>query len=147
MQLTSVFINNSTIPSKYTCDGEDVNSPLNISDVPPEAKSLVLIVDDPDAPKGTWTHWVVVNIDPKTDAFQEDSVPPRSLQTITSFGKLGWGGPCPPSGMHHYHFKLYALDIEKLDVSGTAEVKQIIEAMAKHIISATQLIGLYQRGV
>ena len=146
MQLTSVFLNNSPISSKYTCDGEDVNPPLTMNDVPTGAKSLVLIVDDPDAPKGTWTHWVVVNINPKTTIIKEDSVPEGSLQTKTSFGKAGWGGPCPPSGVHHYHFKLYALDVEKLDVPSTAEVKQIIEAMAKHIQAATQLIGLYQRG-
>jgi Raf kinase inhibitor-like YbhB/YbcL family protein len=107
---STAFTQNGSIPSKYTCDGSDVNPPLMFENVPPEAKSLALIVDDPDAPAGTWVHWVVWNIDPAVKEIKENSLPPGAQQGISDFRKRGYGGPCPPGGTHRYFFKLYALD-------------------------------------
>ena len=103
MKITSsAFQNNAKIPSKYTCDGENVNPPLQFLDVPNDAKSLVLIVDDPDAPSKTWVHWVVYNIGTKTSEVKGNSVPEGGIEGMTDFGKPGYGGPCPPSGVHRY---------------------------------------------
>jgi len=139
-----VFSNNELIPKKYTCDGEDVNPPLKISEVPEEAKSLVLIVDDPDAPMGTWVHWTVWNIDPKTVEIPENSVPEGAVEGITDFGKPGYGGPCPPSGTHRYFFKLYALDTT-LDLDSNAKKTDIEKAMKDHILEKAELVGVYSR--
>ena len=108
MQITSqAFSNNRSIPQKYTCEGDDVNPPLAIQNISEKTKSLALIVDDPDAPGGMWVHWVVFNIK-VTDTIDEDSVP--GTKGINDFRKKDYGGPCPPSGTHHYYFKIYALD-------------------------------------
>jgi len=139
-----VFKNKGLMPVKYTCDGADVNPPLIISDVPEGAKSLVLIVDDPDAPAGTWVHWTVWNINPKTEEIAENSVPADSVEGITSFGKYGYGGPCPPSGAHRYFFKLYALDTA-LDLDKEAKAPDIEEAMAGHVLAKAELMGKYSR--
>lgn len=139
------FKDNERIPSQYTCDGENVNPPLEISDVPSEAKSLVLIVDDPDAPGKTWVHWVVWNIDPTTTEILENSVPIRAVEGMTDFGKPGYGGPCPPSGTHRYFFKLYALDT-LLDISSQATKADVEKAMEGHMLTQATLIGLYSRG-
>ncbi len=136
------FKNNEVIPSKYTCDGEDINPPLIISGVPNNTASLVLIVDDPDAPGGTWVHWTLLNIDPKTTEIAEDSVPKGAIEAMTDFGSPGYGGPCPPSGTHRYFFKLYALDVVlSLNLSATA--KDIYQAMEGHVTSSAELVGLY----
>jgi Raf kinase inhibitor-like YbhB/YbcL family protein len=103
------FGQNQKIPRKYTCDGDDVNPPLKIEQLPSGAKSLALIIDDPDAPNGTWDHWVVWNIH-STDKIEENAVP--GTEGTNSFGKHSYGGPCPPSGTHRYFFKVYALDAE-----------------------------------
>ena len=109
LELTSsAFKNNEMIPSKYTCQGEDINPELEIKNIPDGTKSLVLIVDDPDAPMGTWVHWVVFNIPNTVEKIKENSMP--GVGGINNFGKLNYGGPCPPSGTHRYFFKLYALD-------------------------------------
>ena len=109
MQISSPeFTNNQKIPSKFTCNGVNYNPLLIFSGVPREARSLVLIVDDPDAPVGTWVHWVVYNISPSVKEVKEKSVPQGGIEAVTSFGKPGYGGPCPPSGTHRYFFKLYA---------------------------------------
>ncbi|MBW2992325.1 YbhB/YbcL family Raf kinase inhibitor-like protein [Candidatus Woesearchaeota archaeon] len=142
LKLTSpVFENNGNIPAKYTCQGDDVNPELSIEGIPGGTKSLVLIVDDPDAPMGTWDHWVVWNIKP-TDKIKENSVP--GVQGMNDFGKHDYGGPCPPSGTHRYMFKLYALDTE-LDIDESAHKKDVEKAMEGHILAKTQLIGLYQK--
>lgn len=138
------FENNSRIPEKYTCDGEDINPPLEISGTPENAQSLVLIVDDPDAPMGTWVHWTVWNIDPKTAEISEDSVPKEAIQGLTDFGQPGYGGPCPPSGTHRYFFKLYALNI-KLDLPKNSNKAAVEKAMREYILTQTELIGLYGR--
>jgi Raf kinase inhibitor-like YbhB/YbcL family protein len=138
------FKHNDSIPSKYTCDGADVNPPLAIENAPLSAKSLVLIVDDPDAPAGNWVHWVVWNIDPTTDAIRENTVPSGALQGINDFRKHDYGGPCPPSGTHRYFFKLYALDV-MLNLGPKANKTELERAMKGHIVAQGVLIGLYGR--
>lgn len=137
------FENNRDIPAKYTCDGDNVNPPLEISDVPEETKSLLLIVDDPDAPMGTWIHWTVWNINPQTKAIEENSVPQGATEGMTDFGQPGYGGPCPPSGTHRYFFKLYALDTA-LQLDSSAKVNDLETAMEGHILAQAELIGLYR---
>lgn len=141
---SSAFSHNQAIPAKYTCNGENINPPLSILDVPQNAKSLVLIMDDPDAPAGTWVHWIVWNIDPTTKEIAENSVPAGAIQGKTSFGSVGYGGPCPPSGTHRYFFKLYALDAT-LSLSPSAIKPDLEKAMNGHILEKTELIGLYSR--
>jgi Raf kinase inhibitor-like YbhB/YbcL family protein len=130
------------IPSKYTCDGENINPQLNISGIPEDTESLVLIVDDPDAPAGTWIHWTVWNIDPETEEIAEGSVPGGAIEGVTDFGVAGYRGPCPPSGTHRYFFKVYALDIT-LDLDATATAKDVEDAIQDHILDSAELIGLY----
>lgn len=136
-----VFENNKLIPAKYTCDGEDVNPPLTIDGAPDETKSMVLVVDDPDAPMGTWDHWIVWNI-PPTKKIEENTVP--GTEGINDFRKHSYGGPCPPSGTHRYFFKVYALDA-KLDLSSNSRKKYVEKAMQGHILAKGELVGLYRR--
>lgn len=146
LSLTSpVFGHLKTIPKKYTCDGENINPPLEISGVPQEAKSLALIMDDPDAPHGTWVHWVMWNIDPKTIGIAEDSVPSGAVEGMTSFGEPGYGGPCPPDREHRYFFKLYALDSD-ISLPSSVTKEQIEAELDGHVLGLTELIGLYERG-
>jgi Raf kinase inhibitor-like YbhB/YbcL family protein len=146
MKLTSpAFENNGNIPSKYTCDGEDTSPELVIEGVPENAKSLALIVDDPDAPAGTWVHWLAWNIVPDTGKISEGSVPGGVTQGTNDFGKPDYGGPCPPSGTHRYFFKLYALDIT-LDLPQGVTKQQLEQAMQGHVLEQATLTGLYQRG-
>ncbi|RMF54541.1 YbhB/YbcL family Raf kinase inhibitor-like protein [Candidatus Woesearchaeota archaeon] len=137
---SAAFEHNGLIPKKYTCDGADVNPPLSIDNIPKGARSLVLIVDDPDAPSGTWVHWVVWNI-PLGD-IKENSVP--GTQGLNDFKKKSWGGPCPPSGTHRYFFKAYALDTI-LNISPNSRKHDVEKAMQDHIIARGELIGLYSR--
>jgi len=138
------FKNNASIPRHYTCDGKDVNPPLVIRGVPDGAKSLALIVDDPDAPMGTWVHWVVWNIDPATTQIGENSVPAGAQQGKNDFRKMSYGGPCPPSGTHRYFFKLYALDT-KLNLNANSTKADVEKAMSGHILGDAQTMGLYKR--
>lgn len=140
------FKQNETIPSKYTCDGADVNPPLVIRNVPQGARSLALIVDDPDAPAGTWVHWVLWNIGPKTTMIDENSVPSAARQGMNDFRKRDYGGPCPPSGTHRYFFKLYALDTMP-DLGPDATKASLERAMRGHIIAHAELIGTYTKEV
>lgn len=145
MELTSnAFTHNGNIPTLYTCEGQDVSPPLRISNVPSNAKSLVLIVDDPDAPSKTWLHWLVYNIDPSADDVSEGTVPEGGLEGETDFGSTEYGGPCPPSGTHRYRFKLYALD-SSLDLDEGESFDVVEEAMHRHIIDETELVGLYKK--
>lgn len=144
MKIKSIFANNERIPIKYTCDGDDINPPLEIFDIPENAKSLVLIVDDPDAPVGTWDHWVLFNIDTAIAKIDEDSIPRGAIQGKNSWERNDYGGPCPPSGTHRYFFKLYALNTI-LDLNKNAEKVDVERAMRQHIIGKTELIGLYSR--
>jgi Raf kinase inhibitor-like YbhB/YbcL family protein len=135
------FENNQLIPVKYTCDGDNVNPPLTIEGAPDETRSLVLIVDDPDAPMGTWDHWVVWNI-PPTDKIEENTVP--GTEGRNSARKHSYGGPCPPWGTHRYFFKVYALDAE-LELKLDSDKKDVEKAMQGHILARGELIGLYRR--
>ena len=134
-----VFYNNNMIPRKYTCDGDNVNPPLYVREVPKETKSLALIVDDPDAPSGTWEHWNVWNI-PPTKRIEENSVP--GVEGTNDFGKHAYGGPCPPSGTHRYFFKVYALD-NMLSLQVHSKKKDIEEAMKDHVLAKGELVGVY----
>ena len=144
MKLTTDFEHNGNIPSKYTCDGEDLAPELIISEVPKETKELVLIVDDPDAPMGTWVHWLVYNLPASTTKIDAKNLPTGSKEGITDFGRIGWGGPCPPNGQHRYFFKLYALD-KNLDLPAGVTKPQLEHAIKDNIIEKTELIGLYKR--
>jgi len=141
---SSAFENNSNIPSKYTCDGQDINPPLSISGIPENAQGLILIVEDPDAPMGTFCHWTMWNISPQVTEISENSVPEGATEGQTDFGKTGYGGPCPPSGTHRYFFKLYALDV-KLDLNEGAGKTEVERAMEGHVLGGAELIGLYSR--
>ena len=136
------FENNKLIPKKYSCDGEEVNPPLTVKGIPKKAETLALIVDDPDAPRGTYDHWIVWNI-PPTDAITENSVP--GTEGLNSSGQHSYDGMCPPSGTHRYFFKVYALDA-KLELKPDQTKKKDLEkAMQGHILAKGELIGLYQR--
>lgn len=148
---SSVFNHNEYIPSKYTCEGENHNPPLTFSKVPENAQSLALIVEDPDAPSKTFTHWLIYNIPPASNAaspatlqIHENQVPRASMQGMTDFGKVGYGGPCPPVGTHRYFFKLFALD-SMLDVPQEATKQEVEEAMKGHVLDFAELIGLYEK--
>jgi len=143
MEIISVFEQGQAIPEQYTADGEDVNPPLEIIGIPDETKSLVLIVDDPDAPVGLWVHWLVFNI-PIIDKIKENSVPKDSIQGTNSWGRTEYGGPDPPSGVHRYFFKVYALDIE-LNLEPSTEKEDIEKDMEGHILDHAELMGVYGR--
>lgn len=142
--ISTAFGHQQPIPAAYTCNGDNVNPPLQFLDVPDNAKSLVLIVDDPDAGAGTWVHWLVFNIEPRTLGVEEDNKVSSGTEGMTSFGRRGYGGPCPPSGTHRYFFKLYALDT-LLDLPETADKKTVEQAMQGHILDQAELIGLYSQ--
>jgi Raf kinase inhibitor-like YbhB/YbcL family protein len=139
------FQNNGNIPRQYTCDGKDINPPLMIANCPQGTKSLSLICDDPDAPVGTWVHWVIWNIDPSTKEIKENIVPTGAIVGVNDFRKHSYGGPCPPSGTHRYFFKVYALDT-MLGISPNASKADLEKAMKGHILAQGELIGLYKRG-
>ena len=141
---STAFQNNGFIPSQYTCDGRDINPPLVVENVPAGTKSLALIVDDPDAPMGTWVHWVAWNLSPAIKEIKENDTPKGSVPGLNDFQKKSYGGPCPPSGTHRYFFKLYALDTA-LDLPSGAKKADVEKAMKGHIISQAQVIGLYKR--
>jgi Raf kinase inhibitor-like YbhB/YbcL family protein len=143
------FVQGKMIPAKYTCDGQNISPPLAWDSVPAGTKSLALISDDPDAPAGTWVHWVVYNLSANLLGLNEnipatDSVPGGGKQGISDFGKPGYGGPCPPGGTHRYFFKLYALDTV-LALSGQVTKKQLEAAMKGHILGQGELMGKYAR--
>ncbi len=147
--LKSIFSNNERIPIKYTCDGDDVSPPLSWEGQLDDVVSYVIIVDDPDAPIGVFTHWTLYNIPNSLDSLPENI--PREketkygLQGINDFGRIGYGGPCPPRGKpHRYFFKLYALDT-KLDLPPGSNKSNLLGAMKGHILAETQLIGIYGR--
>lgn len=154
MTLTSpAFEHGSQIPSKYTCEGDDSSPPLKWDGVPEGTKSLVLIVDDPDAPdpaapKRVWVHWVVYNISPDTKSLPENAsrtgLPPDIVPGVNDFKRTSYGGPCPPIGRHRYLHKLYALDTT-LDLK-KATKSEIEQAMKGHVLASTELIGTYQKG-
>ncbi len=151
MKLTSTaFAEGDTIPKKFTCDGDDISPPLRWEGVPASAVSLALICDDPDAPRGTWVHWVLFNLPPELTELPEN-VPPQkepsilASQGINDFQKIGYGGPCPPPGKpHRYYFKLYALD-RRLDLEAGVTKAQVEAMMKGHVLAEGQLMGTYGR--
>ncbi|MFH1283980.1 MAG: YbhB/YbcL family Raf kinase inhibitor-like protein [Candidatus Peregrinibacteria bacterium] len=145
MKISSPAFNfNEAIPSKYTCDGESISPPLQVSELPENTKSLALVVDDPDALSGTWIHWLVWNIDPQTTEIKENSVPQGAVQGTTSSGKTAYGPPCPPSGTHRYNFRIYALD-STLDLTPSANISDFYDAIKPHILNSAELMGVYSR--
>ena len=138
------FGQGEAIPARYTCDGNDTSPALVIAKAPPAAKTLALIMDDPDAPVGTWVHWVVWNIPAQTREIPESGLPPQAVQGKNSWPRTGYGGPCPPSGTHRYFFKVYALDTA-LHL-GPSTTKAVLEkAMEGHILAKGELMGTYRR--
>lgn len=133
------------IPAKYTCDGQDISPPLHWSDVPQGTQSFALIMDDPDAPVGIWVHWILFNLPADLRDLPEKAAPPKgSLEGKNSWGRLGYGGPCPPGGTHRYFFKLYALDTT-LNLASGASKEQLLKAMEGHILGQAELMGVYSR--
>jgi hypothetical protein len=150
MKITSTaFEEGGMIPRKYTCDGEDVSPPLAWTGVPEAAKTIALISDDPDAPMGTWVHWVLFNL-PASEKGLPEAVPTDkelkngAKQGRNDFRRIGYGGPCPPGGTHRYFFKLYALDAV-LNLPAGATKAELIKAMEGHILAQGQLMGKYRR--
>lgn len=146
---SSAFTEGDMIPKEHTCDGPDVSPPLSWGSLPENAKTLALICDDPDAPMGTWVHWVIFNI-PAGRSGLPENVPPHpelesgAKQGKNDFGRIGYGGPCPPGGTHRYYFKLYALDAE-LGLDPGATKSHLLAAMEGHILDQGQLMGRYRR--
>lgn len=145
MKITSpVFQEGGTIPEKFSKNGQNVSPELRIEGIPAEAKGLALIVDDPDAPVGLFTHWLVWNLDPKTNDIAEGSAPNGSVQGKNDFGEIGYGGPQPPSGTHRYYFKVFALN-RTLDLKAGAKRREVDAAMKGHVIAQGQLMGRYSK--
>ncbi|MBW8308942.1 MAG: YbhB/YbcL family Raf kinase inhibitor-like protein [Candidatus Paracaedibacteraceae bacterium] len=147
LSLTSaVFQEGEVIPSRYTCEGENISPPLQWEGVPSEVESFVLIMDDPDAPAGVWDHWILFNLPKDLRNIQENerNFSSDTKKGINSWGKLDYGGPCPPSGAHHYFFKLYALS-KKLELRDASRKSEIEKAMRGHILAQAQLVGVYKK--
>jgi len=150
LELTSAaFGSGEAIPARYTCDGEDISPPLAWGDSPPGTGSFALIMDDPDAPAGTWVHWVLYNLPAEGRSLSEavpsdGDLPDGGRHGQNNWRRLGYGGPCPPSGTHRYFFKLYALDVT-LDLDAGATQKELSQAMEGHILAEGQLMGTYTR--
>jgi Raf kinase inhibitor-like YbhB/YbcL family protein len=148
---SSAFENMKEIPTKYTCKGQDISPPLSFLHVPKEAKSLVLIADDPDAPdpkapKMTWVHWVLYNIPPDTDGLKEavKKLPAGTKEGLSDWKRTGWGGPCPPIGRHRYFFKLYALSEMLPDLKSPTK-NELLKALEGKVIAQAELVGTYQK--
>ena len=145
IKLTSpVFKNRENIPKKFTCQGQDINPELEIAGIPKGTKSLALIMDDPDAPGGTFVHWLLWNIDPKRKKIEENSLPKEATVGINSWDKNSYGGPCPPSGTHRYFFKLFAIDTQ-LELGANNKKTDLLNEIQKHKLAQTELVGLYKK--
>ncbi|MEE9132763.1 MAG: YbhB/YbcL family Raf kinase inhibitor-like protein [Gemmatimonadota bacterium] len=147
---SSAFEDGGFIPARHTCEGEDLSPPLKWANVPGDSKSLAIICDDPDAPAGTWVHWVTYDMSPTLSELPE-GIPPSEItpdgakQGVNDFRRTGYGGPCPPpGGPHRYFFKLYALDIEPGLPAGASKA-DLLRVMEGHVLGEGQLMGLYQR--
>ncbi len=153
LNVTSSFKNGEFIPKKYTCEGEDISPELVITDIPANAKAIAIICDDPDAPVGTFVHWVLWNLPVKgakvvvaENVKKVDKLADGTRQGYNDFGKVGYNGPCPPRGHgpHHYHFKVYALDTT-LDIKENVKKADLEKAMKGHILAQGEIVGLYER--
>lgn len=146
---STAFNEGGMIPKKYACDGQDLSPPISWSGIPDAAKSIALIADDPDAPMGTWVHWVVYNLPANITGLPEGVPPQKTItnngrQGTNDFRRIGYGGPCPPGGTHRYFFKVYALDIE-VNLDAGATKAQLLKAMEGHLLAEGELMGRYQR--
>jgi|SRR3989344_3990039 len=141
---TKAFKDGEEIPAEYTCDGNDISPELVFSDIPRETKSLALIVDDPDSPVGVWNHWTIWDIPPNIAGLKKGEVPQNAREGVTSFGGVGYGGPCPGKGRHRYFFKLYALD-SVLELPQKSSKEELIESMLGRIIAEAEVYGTYER--
>ena len=150
LQITCpVFAHGEMIPDRYTCKGEDISPQLRWTGVPSDARSLALIFDDPDAPMGTWVHWVIYNLPPERGELPEkvaaaNPIKGGGVQGANSWGRIGYGGPCPPSGTHRYFFRLYALDTT-LSLKEGATKTQVVKALEGHILDECELLGKYSK--
>ncbi len=147
--VSEAFKEGANIPSEYTCDGKNISPALSWNGIPEETKSIALIMDDPDAPSGTFVHWLLYNLPSETKKLEkgfpkEDIFRDGTTHGKTSFGNIGYGGPCPPSGSHRYYFRIYAID-KKLDLLPRATRNQIDDAIKGHIIAKGELMGRYKR--
>lgn len=148
---SSGFSHGERIPRRYTCEGEDLSPPLAWSDAPDGTASLVLLCDDPDAPRGTWHHWAAYDIPPDTASLEEgyptDAAVGKVHQAVTDFGRTGYCGPCPPPGhgTHHYFFKLLALDVARLELPAGAKCEDVEKAAEPHVLARAELMGTYSR--
>ncbi|CAH2031378.1 YbhB/YbcL family Raf kinase inhibitor-like protein [Trichlorobacter ammonificans] len=138
------FRHGEAVPARHTCDGHDSSPPLLIANVPARTRSLALIMDDPDAPSGTWVHWLVWNLPAATREIAENGLPREAVQGRNSWRRNGYGGPCPPSGSHRYVFRLFALDVT-LRLGAAADRSELEQVMSGHILAHTELMGTYQR--
>lgn len=148
MTLSSpAFAAGGRIPAKYTCEGDDISPPLAWTGVPKEARSLVLLCDDPDAPAGTWHHWAIYDLASAADGLGEDYPTDAAHQAVNDFRRGGYGGPCPPPGhgTHHYHFRLLALSVARLEVKPGARCAAVAAAAAPHVVARAELVGTYSR--
>ncbi len=142
---SAAFRDGGVIPRDYTCDGRDISPPLLVANVPRAAKSLALIMEDPDSMAGNWIHWTLWNIDSHVDTIEENELPKNTVTGVNDFGKHGYGGPCPKEGTHRYYFRLYAID-SALDLQPhLTQAHTLREAMGSHIIAETELMGRYRR--
>lgn len=142
--MSPAFSDGEAIPTKYTEDGKNISPALEIIEVPNACHSLVLIMEDPDAPSGNWVHWLLWDIDPKDSLLEEGKKPLTAKEGLNDFGFWGYGGPCPPSGTHRYFFRLYALS-EKLNLAEGADKASLIKAMAGKVLESSELMGTYSR--
>ena len=141
---SSAFTANEAIPSDFTCDGAEKTPPLSWSNVPADAKSIAILVDDPDAPKGTFTHWIVTNIPPSDTSLSEGgSLPTGATAATNDKGATGYAGPCPPTGTHHYHFRVFALDTTLTQPATRADFLREIKG---HVLAKGELVGTYTKG-
>ncbi len=146
---STVFDEGEPIPTKYTCSGVDISPPLEWNYIPENTVSIAIICEDPDAPRGIWSHWVIFNLPADTMNLPEhvmgrEILDNGAVQGLNDFGKVGYGGPCPPSGKHRYYYKIYALNV-KLDLSPQTTRKSFLEAINGHILDQGQIMGTYTR--
>ena len=144
--VVAAFPENAAIPQKYTCDGQNVSPAVEWSGAPPQTRSFALILDDPDAPVGLFTHWLLWNIPASDHSLGENYHPSGTVVAGTNdFGKRGYGGPCPPRGTHRYYFKLYALDVPALEIHGNSKRADVDRALHGHVIEQSEYMGRYER--
>ena len=143
--ISSAFEEGKPIPAKYTCDSSNISPPLSWSGLPEKTKSFAIIMDDPDAPMGTWVHWVIYNIPSTITSLEEkkSATEYKAIEGLNSWDEKGYNGPCPPGGTHHYNFKLFALDIILAPKEGMTS-NELLEAMKGHILGETTLTGLFR---